>query len=83
MSAGNSSREKDLEEAYKYLEGWGAAGSLETMPETEEAAARNMDPDRLKNLKQARTAAKSKLTIVKKTVLNNLMSTRTPLSKID
>ena len=42
-----------------------------------------MDPDRLKNLKQARTAAKSKLTIVKKTVLNNLMSSRTPLLKID
>ena len=83
MSAGNSSREKDLEEAYEYLEGWGRTGSLETIPEIDEAAARNMDPDRLKNLKQACTAAKSKLTIVKKTVLNNLMSTRTPLSKID
>ena len=67
MSAGNSSWEKDLEEAYEYLEGWGQLASLETIPEIEETAARNMDPDRLKNLKQARTAAKSKLTIVKKT----------------
>ena len=52
MSAGNSSREKDLEEAYKYLEGWGQLASLETILEIEETAARNMDPDRLKNLKQ-------------------------------
>ena len=83
MSAGNGSREKTLEEAYKYLEGWGLPGSLETIPETEETAARNIDPDRLKNLKQARTAAKSKLTIIKKTILNNLMSTRTLQSKVD
>ena len=42
-----------------------------------------MDPDRLKNLKQACTAAKSRFTIVKKTILNNLVSTRTPQSKVD
>ena len=83
MSAGNSSREKDLEEAYKYLFGGGLTGSLETIPETEETAAHNMDPDRLKNLKQAHTANKSRLTIVKKTILNNLVSTRTPQSKVD
>ena len=43
MSAGNSSREKDLEEAYNYLEGWGPTGGLETMPETGETAAQNID----------------------------------------
>ena len=78
MSEGNDSRERDLEEAYKYLFGGGLTGSLETSPEIEVTAAHNMDPDRTKILKQARTTTKSRLTIVKKTILNNLVSTRTP-----
>ena len=95
MSEGDNSQGRNLGEPYTFLfGGWLAEQlaegvnvnpiwSLETSPEIEVTAAHNMYPDRTKILKQVCTAAKSKLTVIKKTVLNTLVSTRTPQSKVD